>query len=103
KDEPKVSKLELTPSAKVLKPGEAVQLIATATFADGTKRDVTWLTKFDSNDPAYLAVSPSGKAKALRNGASAVRAAYLTEVAVTVFAMPFDRAVDEKRFQQTNN
>lgn len=103
KDEPKVAKLELTPVSKVLKVGEEVQLVATATFADGTKRDVTWLTRFDSNDPAYLDVSLSGKAKALRNGASAVRAMYLTEVAVTVFAMPFDRPVDESRFQQANN
>jgi hypothetical protein len=103
KTETKISKLELTPSAHVLKPGETVQLVATATFADGTKRDVTWLTKFDSNDPAYLEVSPGGKAKAIRNGASAVRAMYLTEVAVTVFAMPFDRPIDEKRFATTNN
>jgi hypothetical protein len=103
KDEPKVGKLELTPSSHVLKPGEAVQLVAYATFSDGTKRDVTWLTKFDSNDPAYLEVSPGGRAKALRNGASAVRAMYLTEVAVTVFAMPFDRPVDETRFAGGNN
>ncbi len=103
KNETRISKLELTPASKVLKPGEEVQLVATATFADGTTRDVTWLTKFDSNDAAYLDVSPGGKAKAVRNGASAVRAMYLTEVAVTVFAMPFDRPVDDKRFQQTNN
>ena len=103
KDEVKVSKLELTPSSHVLKPGEDVQLVATATFTDGTKRDVTWLTKFDSNDPAYLTITSGGKAKAVRNGASAVRAMYLTEVAVTVFAMPFDRPVDEKRFTAANN
>jgi hypothetical protein len=103
KDDLKVSKLELTPASAVLKPGDVRQLVATATFADGSKRDVTWLTKFDSNDPAYLEISPGGTAKALRNGASAVRAMYLTEVAVTVFAMPFDRPVDEKRYQQSNN
>jgi hypothetical protein len=103
KTEPKISKLELTPSAKVLKPGDEVQLVATATFADGTKRDVTWLTKFDSNDPAYLDVSSKGKAKALRNGATAVRAMFLTEVAVTAFSMPFARAVDPKRFEGGNN
>jgi hypothetical protein len=103
KTEAKVSKLELTPAAQVLKPGREVQLVATATFADGTKRDVTWLTKFDSNDPAYLEVLPSGKAKAVRNGASAVRAHFLTEVAVTVFSMPFDRPVDEARFAGGNN
>jgi hypothetical protein len=103
KAEARVSKLELTPAAQVLKPGDAVQLTAVATFTDGTKRDVTWLTKFDSNDPAYLEVSPTGKVRALRNGASAVRALYLTEVAVTVFTMPFDRPVDEKRFVGGNN
>ena len=103
KDEPKVSKLELSPNTKVLKPGEEVQLVATATFADGTKRDVTWLTKFDSNDAAFLQVSPSGKAKAVRNGASAVRAMFLTEVAVTVFSMPYDRQVDPKRYEVGNN
>lgn len=99
----KVSKLELTPAAQALKPGEEVQLRATATFTDGTTRDVTWLTKFDPNDAAYLDVSPAGKAKAVRNGASAVRAMYLTEVAVAVFAMPFDRPVDEARFTAANN
>jgi hypothetical protein len=103
KDEPRISKLEVTPSAKVLKSGEELQLTAVATFGDGSKRDVTWLTKFDSNDPAYLEVSPTGKAKALRNGASAVRAMFLTEVAVTVFDMPFDRAVDPRRFEVGNN
>ncbi|QJW95777.1 DUF1549 and DUF1553 domain-containing protein [Frigoriglobus tundricola] len=103
KTEAKVSKLELTPAASALKPGDEVQLVATATFSDGTRRDVTWLTKFDSNDPAYLEITPGGKAKALRNGASAVRAMYLTEVAVTVFAMPFDRPVDETRFTAANN
>ena len=90
----KIGKLELTPAAAVLKPGEEVALTATATFTDGTKRNVTWLTRFDSNDPAYLQVSPSGKVRALRNGATAVRAMFLTEVAVAVFSMPHDRPVD---------
>jgi hypothetical protein len=103
KNEPKVSNLDLTPTAKVLKPGEEIQLIATATFADGTKRDVTWLTKFDSNDSAYLEVSSKGKAKALRNGATAVRAMFLTEVAVAVFSMPFDNPIDLQRYEAGNN
>lgn len=101
--EPRISKLQLTPAAKVLKPGEEVQLIASATFTDGTQRDVTWLTKFDSNDPAYLEVSPSGVARAVRTGASAVRAMFLSEVAVCVFSVPADRPVDEQRFTGGNN
>lgn len=103
KNDAKVSKLELTPSAVVLNPGEAVQLVATATFVDGSKRDVTWLTKFESNDAAYLEVSPSGKLKAMRNGASAARAMFQTEVAVATVSMPFDRPVDAKRFEAKSN
>ncbi len=101
--EAKIQKLELTPNAKSLRAGEDVQLVATATFTDGTRRDVTWLTKFDSNDPAYLEVTPGGRAKALRAGASAVRAMFLTEVAVCVFSMPFDRPVDAGRCEVGNN
>lgn len=103
KNELRIARLELTPLSKVLKPGEQIQLTATATFTDGTKRDVTWLTKFDSNDPAYLEVSPRGTVKALRNGASAVRAMFLTEVAVAVFSMPFETKVDPKLFDTGNN
>jgi hypothetical protein len=103
KNDPKVSKLELTPNAKVLQPNAEVQLVATATFADGTKKDVTWLTKFEANDAAYVDVSPAGKAKALRNGASAIRAMYQVEVAVATFDMPFDRPVDAKRYEAKNN
>ena len=103
KNDLKVSKLELSPNAKVLKPGEEVQIVATATFSNGSKKDVTWLTKFDSNDGAYVEVSPSGKAKALRNGATAVRAMFQIEVAVAAFDMPFERPVDAKRFEAKNN
>src|SRR4051812_48448059 len=47
---PTVSKLEVTPGDKVMKPGDTQQLAAFATFSDGSRKDVTWLTKFDTND-----------------------------------------------------
>jgi len=103
KADPAVLKLELTPNAKVIKPGTEVPLVAMATFTDGSKRDVTWLTKFEANDAAYVDVSPAGTAKALRHGAASVRAMYLVEVAVASFDMPFDRPVDPKRFEAKNN
>lgn len=103
KAEPTLTKLDLAPGTKVLKPGEAVQLVATGTFSDGSKRDVTWLTKFDSNDAAFVSVTPAGVATAARNGAAAVRAMYRVEVAVASFSMPFDRAVDAKRYEAKNN
>ena len=101
--DPKVTALELRPASAVLKRGESVRLSAVATFADGSTRDVTALTKFDTNDPAQVGVSPAGTATAARHGTGAVRAMYQTEVAVAVFATPFPREVDAKRYAERVN
>ncbi len=100
---PSISKLEITPGDKVMKPGDTQQLTATATFSDGTRKDVTWLTKFDTNDAAVCEVTPAGVVTAKRNGASAVWAAFLTEVGVFTVAVPFDKPVDEAKFATRNN
>ncbi len=99
----KIVGFELTPLNTVLKPGATVQLTAFATFGDGTKKDVTWLTKFDTNDAAVATVSPMGLVKATRNGATGVRAAFLTEVAVAVLAVPYEKPVDDAKFAVRNN
>ncbi len=103
KDQTKLARLDVTPDAKTIKPGETVHLNVTATFADGAKSDVTWLAKFDSNDAAYLGVSPAGVVTAKRNGATAVRVMYQSEVAVAAFVMPFEQKVDPARFAAKNN
>ncbi len=99
----KVTKLEVTPADKVLKVGEELQLTATATYGDGKTADVTWLTKFDSNDANVATVDAKGLVKAKRNGATSIRAAMLTEVSVAVLAVPFERAVDDAKFTAKNN
>ena len=99
----KIVGFELTPLNTVRKPGATVQLTAFATFSDGTKKDVTWLTKFDTNDAAVALVSPMGLVKATRNGATGVRAAFLTEVAVAVLAVPYEKPVDDAKFAVRNN
>jgi hypothetical protein len=101
--DPKITKLEVTPGERVLKIGERVLLVAWATFTDGSRRDVTWITQFNSNDAAVAEVSPAGQVTASRNGATAIRAAFQTEVAVASFAVPFDRAVDAKLYTAKNN
>jgi hypothetical protein len=103
KNDPTVTRLELSPPSRVLHLGDEVQLTAMATFSDGARKDVAWLTKFDSNDAAYLEVSPAGKVKALRHGAVAVRAMFQVEVAVATFDMPFDSSIDPKQFEAKNN
>ncbi len=101
--EAKLLKLELSPATRTMKKGDTQQLLATGEFSDGSRRDVTWLTKFDSNDPGLLNVTPEGLVKARRSGESSIRAAFQTEVAVATMAIPYEEPVDPTRFAAKNN
>jgi Protein of unknown function (DUF1549)/Protein of unknown function (DUF1553)/Bacterial Ig-like domain (group 2) len=103
KDDPKLTKLELVPGSRTLKKGAKQQLQAFGEFSDGSRRDVTWLTRFDSNDAGMISVSPEGMVTARRTGETAVRASFQTEVAVAVFTVPFEAKVDPARFATRNN
>jgi hypothetical protein len=89
--EPALRALHLSAPKTTLRPGEQMQLSLTAEFSDGSRRDVTWLTKFESNDPGLADSDVHGHIKALRHGQTAVRAAYLDQVAVVVLAIPHER------------
>lgn len=85
--------LEIQPGSTVLQPGETRDFTAVATFADGSKMDVTWLCKFDSNDSGMLDCSASGRAKALRPGITAIRSAYGSEVATSAIRVPYAKDI----------
>lgn len=102
-DDARLKRLDILPAAQNLKPGEEVQLQAFGEFSDGSRRDVTWLTRFESNDPGMLRVDYRGKVTALRNGESAIRASFQTEVAVGIFTMPFERSVAPEKYKPRNN
>jgi Protein of unknown function (DUF1549)/Protein of unknown function (DUF1553) len=103
KDDAKITKLELKAGTRILKPGDRQQLQVFAEFSDGQRRDVTWLAKFDSNDAGVVDVSPEGSITARRSGETAIRVAFLTEVAVAVFTIPYEGTVDASRFAGRNN
>lgn len=99
----RLEKLAITAGSSLLRPGAERQLQVEATFTDGSERDVTWLTQFESNDASVATVSPDGLVKMLRPGETAVRASFLGQVAVVVVTAPHDRAVPAERFGQANN
>jgi hypothetical protein len=101
--EHRITKLELEPAVQTLKVSQKVALKAWASFADGSRRDVTWLTKFDSNDMALAEVLPTGQLTAKRNGATAIRAQFLTEVAVSTISIPFERTLTASPEQTSAN
>lgn len=70
---PRIASLKVFPQERTLDGvGASQQLIATATYTDGTSRDVTHLVQYSSNDPDTVQVDPDGKVKALQLGETAV-------------------------------
>ncbi len=98
-----IRSLALSPTDKTLSPNSKQQLTATATFSDGTTADVTWLTKFDSNDAGVARVTANGDVTTLRAGATAIRAAFLTEVAVANIVVPGETAIRSEKFSKNTH
>ena len=81
-DAPAAVSLEILPGDRMLD-GEAdnQQIVALATYADGTSRDVTDLCYYDSSSPEIATVDPSGFVQFATPGEVAVIAHYLDLVA----------------------
>src|SRR5262249_3329364 len=97
--EPKLEKLSLTTRAGSQKPGDTQALKVEAHFSDGSRSDVTWLTRFDSNDAAVVTVSSDGTATIRGHGETALRASFQSEVATAIVSVPFAQTVASERFK----
>lgn len=87
--EPERLALEITVPAAKLSLGAQTRLDATATFADGERRDVTAWALWDSSDPRVIEVSRTGVVKAAGPGRASVIARHLGQVAVAAITVPF--------------
>lgn len=105
KNEPTVRKLEIVrpAGARTFKPGDTLALVVRAEYTDGETRDVTWLTKFDSNDGGIASVSPTGQVKIERAGETAIRATFQGQVAITQVTAPHDLAAKAEWYAGKNN
>lgn len=103
KEDPGVVRLEIEPAARTMKVGERQQLKVKAHYSDGMERDVTWLAKFDSNDPGMVTVDADGMVRILRQGETALRVSYQGLVAVALVTAPFDAIIPADRFAARNN
>jgi hypothetical protein len=102
-DDPAVVGVEVLPGNRTLRPGEELRLGVRAHYSDGSTRDVTWLSRFDSNDVGVANVDANGTVRVLRHGETAVRAAYQGQVGVVVVTAPYEQAVDPARLARRNN
>jgi hypothetical protein len=90
----RLSHVEVSPQAYVTgHVGEAIQLSATASFSDGSTRDVTKWTVFTPEDPSAVGVdADTTMATVLRRGRHIVVARYLDQVAPLEIILPFSDA-----------
>ena len=90
---PKLVTLEVFPSHRISPaPSLTQQLVVTATFSDGSKRDVTRQASFDLNDPTQVTVTPEGRVEAKRPIETTVAVRYLGGRGVSRLAFLPDRA-----------
>jgi hypothetical protein len=102
-EEAAVSRLEVLPGDRELRPGERQQLLVRAHYHGGRVRDVTWLAQFFSNDETIVSVKPDGLAKALRPGETSVRVHFMGQVEVIRFTMPFPDEIAAAEFAPRQN
>ncbi len=96
KDAPKFARLEVTPKEIVFsKADETRQLNVVAVWADGSREDVTCLTRFQSNDESVAEVSPDGLIRSKGKGDTYVVAFYDNGIESVQILRPVTELVGE--------
>src|SRR5262245_24035078 len=89
-----VVKIEMQPRARLMAQNGTQQLQVIAHCSDGSFRDVTRLTQFESNDADTATVSETGVVQAQNlTGSAAIMARFLTHVDVFRATIPLDAEV----------
>lgn len=98
-DEPKLVGVTLFPAAATLRPKEKHRILVTAEYSDGSKRDVTAQTAFQSNEAAIVNVDKSGLiAAGPLPGEATLMARYMSVIATCNVAIPVTGDVDAARY-----
>lgn len=90
-------RLEVTPAEMLFSAtGQNTRMRAVAVWSDGTREDVTCLTRFSSNDDAVAEVTPSGLVRAKGPGDTHIIATYDSAVTSTPVLMPVSDLVGDR-------
>jgi hypothetical protein len=102
--DPKLVGVDVAPKEAILPAKSKLQLRVTARYSDGSKRDVTDLAAYQSNDSAVAAIAPGGQDKAgevtagALPGETAIMARYMNNIAVFNGAVPLAGTVDKSLY-----
>ena len=99
--DPTLTQVSISPAPKPLAPGEELNLRVTASYSDGSTRDVTQTSAYQSNEPAVLAVKPDGSIRAgSLPGEATIMARYMGNIATWSSAIPRPDPVDPNTYTQ---
>ncbi|MEZ6059417.1 MAG: DUF1549 domain-containing protein [Planctomycetaceae bacterium] len=88
-DAAKLTSITVEPTSAVMATGDTVSLVVTGHYDDGSTRDVTRLTSFQSNEAPIASVDDSGLTTAgIVTGEAAVMARYMYQMAVCTVTVP---------------
>jgi len=83
-DAPQLVQIEVFPKPRVLRDGaDQQQLHVTGHFSDGTVRDITALTAFDTSDESIARITPTGVVTREGRGEATILARYLEKMSTT--------------------
>lgn len=90
-------RLEVSPAEMLFSTaGQETQLRAVAVWSDGTREEVTCLTRFSSNDDTMAEVTPGGLVKSKGPGDTHIIATYDSAVTATPVLMPVSGQAGER-------
>jgi hypothetical protein len=87
--DPRIAGLKVSPDHSLLGAGQEQQLAVTATFSDGSERDVTSDARFDSLNEGVATARPSGLAKTVGKGEANIMVRYQGQAAMARLTVPF--------------
>lgn len=101
-DDPKVSSIQVQPARRVGPASMTQQLRVVANYSDGTQRDVTHWTRFDSMDDSVLTVSSTGMVTAVGRGQATAMVRFGGQAEVATIIVPYADAIDLASWTENN-
>lgn len=97
--DPAFQRIEILPAPHPLLAGQTEALTVVAHYSDGTTRDVTQTSFYQSNEPAIVAVEPNGRLTAGDlPGEATIMARFMGQISTWSTAIPRPEAIEEARY-----
>ncbi len=97
-NDPRIRRLEVLPTAALLRPKDQLQLVVRAWYSDGHSQDVTRWAKLQSSEELIAGVSADGRIGVMGHGEAAISVWYSNLVAACRVSVPLPNAVSPQVF-----